>query len=187
MKNDFEPQTPLSAEDSQVGAPNTRREFLKQSAAATGAVISLSVLGAAQAHSATPSATPSAAKTDKTEVSKTEVSTPQTLQLSLKEHPALGKIGGFEIVPIEGDKLIVARTEAASFVACSAICPHKGCPVEYEHSSKEFVCPCHDSRFSLDGKVLKGPAKTPLKNYATDVAAVVTLGTSIAKKASGTT
>lgn len=149
--------------------PNARRDFLKQGATATGAVLSLSVLGglsraeAATAGDGAPKATASVA------------AAPASLQLSLKEHKALGKIGGFEIIPIANDTLIVARTEADSFVACSAICTHKGCKVAYEHATREFVCPCHGARFASDGRVLKGPAKAPLKNYATDVAAVVSL------------
>ena len=40
-------------------------------------------------------------------------------------------------------------------------CPHAGCLVKEKNN--EFVCPCHGSRFSLEGKVLEGPAETDLK------------------------
>lgn len=40
-------------------------------------------------------------------------------------------------------------------------CPHAGCLVKEKNN--EFVCPCHGSRFSLDGKVLEGPATSDLK------------------------
>lgn len=170
-------------------ATNARRDFLKQSATATSAVLGLSILGglsraeaatsAATASAATASAATSNDNAQKAAVAPIATATiavaPASLQLGLKEHKALSKVGGFEIIPMANDTLIVARTEAASFVACSAICPHKGCKVVYEHDAKEFVCPCHDSRFALDGRVLKGPAKTPLKSYATDVAAVISL------------
>ncbi len=151
---------------------NARRDFLKQGAAATGALLSLSVLGVAHAAETTSNSTTTVTTT------KTAV-VPQTLQLSLKQHAALSKVGGFEIVPVPdgSDTLIVAHTDTSSFVACSAICPHRGCKVVYDHADKEFVCPCHDSRFALDGSVLKGPARRPLKNYATDLAAVVSLST----------
>ena len=146
---------------------NTRRDFLKQGA--TGAMLSLSVLGGlSRAEAATSN--------DGAQKAPAPVAVaPVSLQLNLKEHKALSKVGGFEIIPVANDTLIVVRTEADSFVACSAICTHKGCKVAYEHDAKEFVCPCHAARFALDGRVLKGPAKTPLKSYVTDVAAVVSL------------
>ncbi len=161
-----------TTEESSSRTPNARRDFLKQGAGATGALLSLSILGATRAEAATE--TPAPSKAAPPVAPPVE---PQTLQLSLKEHKALAKIGGSEIVPITGDTLIVARTDANAFVACSAICPHKGCKVEYEHEAREFFCPCHDSRFALNGKVLRGPAKTSLKNYATDLAAVISLQT----------
>ncbi len=181
-----EQQTSMSEHKDETSqeATNARRDFLKQSATATGAVLGLSVLGGlSRAEAATSAATASAATSNdnaqKAAVAPIATATiavaPASLQLGLQEHKALSKVGGFEIIPIANDTLIVACTEAASFVACSAICPHKGCKVVYEHDAKEFVCPCHDSRFALDGRVLKGPAKAPLKSYATDVAAVISL------------
>lgn len=42
--------------------------------------------------------------------------------------------------------------------AWSTICPHLGCGIDWESSSKRFVCPCHDSYFSSDGRVDSGPS-----------------------------
>ena len=181
-KNEVGQNQAQPAEAVNTEGANARRDFLKQGAAATGALLSLSVLGVANAAETASSSTTTVTTTTKTVVPQTAV--PQTLQLSLKQHAALSKVGGFEIVPIPdgSDTLIVAHTDATSFVACSAICPHRGCKVVYAHDDKEFVCPCHDSRFALDGTVLKGPAKKPLKNYATDLAAVVSLSDASAPK-----
>ena len=41
-------------------------------------------------------------------------------------------------------------------------CPHAGCMANWSNDKKEFVCPCHGSRFSKDGKVLQGPADKDL-------------------------
>lgn len=149
---------------------NERRRFLTAGAATAGAL----VLGAkSQAHTTEPahvlleSAVPIA---------------PTELSLKLKNNAALAKIGGSAIVEAAGDKIIVAHTAADTFVSCSAICTHKGCVVGYEHEAKQFVCPCHGARFSLDGQVVRGPAKKRLRSYATDTAAVVSLAIPIADK-----
>jgi menaquinol-cytochrome c reductase iron-sulfur subunit len=44
----------------------------------------------------------------------------------------------------------------------SPICPHLGCRYDWDAQRSRFECPCHGSVFSLDGKVLAGPAPRPL-------------------------
>jgi ubiquinol-cytochrome c reductase cytochrome b subunit len=44
----------------------------------------------------------------------------------------------------------------------SPICPHLGCHYDWNPQSKTFICPCHGSVYSIDGKVLGGPAPRPL-------------------------
>lgn len=41
-------------------------------------------------------------------------------------------------------------------------CPHAGCMVDYEKETNEFVCPCHQSKFNIDGEVIQGPAEDNL-------------------------
>jgi Rieske Fe-S protein len=43
--------------------------------------------------------------------------------------------------------------------AFSAICPHLGCIIKWDEEKKEFPCPCHDSSFTMEGKVTGGPAR----------------------------
>ncbi|MBW3637409.1 MAG: Rieske (2Fe-2S) protein [Armatimonadetes bacterium] len=129
--------------DSSPEKPASRRQFLQGAGAVGGALI----LGRA-----------ASAQTALNQNAPTEN------VLKLDEHPDLQKVGGFEIVLVGAEKVIVAHTEAG-FVACSAICPHRNCEVEYRASDKQFVCPCHNSRFDEKGKVLRGPAKTDLKPF----------------------
>lgn len=44
----------------------------------------------------------------------------------------------------------------------SPICPHLGCHYLWDPKIERFACPCHASVYSIDGKVLYGPAPRPL-------------------------
>jgi len=58
--------------------------------------------------------------------------------------------------------------------AISTICTHLGCVVKPGASG--FECPCHGSRFALDGSVTRGPAPRPLPWLKVSVAGnVVTI------------
>jgi cytochrome b6-f complex iron-sulfur subunit len=50
----------------------------------------------------------------------------------------------------------------------SARCTHLGCKLNRVEKS-EIVCPCHGSRFSVNGKVSKGPANSNLKELPYNV------------------
>jgi len=56
-----------------------------------------------------------------------------------------------------------------SVVAFGPQCTHLGCAYHWDDGKNEFVCPCHNSLFSMDGKVLSGPAPRPLDRYETRI------------------
>ena len=54
-----------------------------------------------------------------------------------------------------GDYIVV--TEDNNTTAYSAHCTHLGCKID-KFENDQFVCPCHGSKYDLNGNVLKGPA-----------------------------
>lgn len=52
----------------------------------------------------------------------------------------------------------VRKTSAELAVVLSPICPHLGCPVNWNASKSQYACPCHASFFDEQGAVLSGPA-----------------------------
>ncbi len=65
-----------------------------------------------------------------------------------------------------GPVLVIRNPDNANnLAAVNPTCTHKGCTVAWKTNKKLFVCPCHDSEFAVDGKVVEGPAKKPLPTY----------------------
>ena len=48
------------------------------------------------------------------------------------------------------------------FAACTAICTHLGCTVQWSAGDQRFYCPCHGSVYDAAGNVIDGPAPRPL-------------------------
>lgn len=75
-------------------------------------------------------------------------------------------------------KFVLIKTEALDFPICiyntgentySASllkCTHRGC--ELDVGGGIYTCPCHGAEFSVNGKVLQGPAEKDLKTYKTE-------------------
>lgn len=44
-------------------------------------------------------------------------------------------------------------------------CPHLGSSLIFNEQEKTWDCPCHSSRFDLDGKSIKGPSNYSITYY----------------------
>lgn len=91
------------------------------------------------------------------------------IPILLIDTPELDKVGGiyhFQIDDLDKD-LLVVRKSMGTFITVDIKCTHKGCDVGYDSENACFLCPCHDSRFELDGTVTNGPAEKPLGSYRT--------------------
>ena len=68
---------------------------------------------------------------------------------------------------VRADIPSVIYNRAGEITAYSLTCTHLGCTIE--ENGETFVCPCHGSRYNLDGQVLKGPAQKPLRRLEVEM------------------
>jgi glycine/D-amino acid oxidase-like deaminating enzyme/nitrite reductase/ring-hydroxylating ferredoxin subunit len=59
-------------------------------------------------------------------------------------------------------KIAVYKDDKGAVHMRSAVCTHLYCIVDWNSTEKTWDCPCHGSRFDPYGKVVNGPAITPL-------------------------
>lgn len=77
---------------------------------------------------------------------------------SLKEIlPGEGKV-----LESGGEKIAVYKDERGNEHIVSAVCTHMKCIVNWNPAEKTWDCPCHGSRFNMDGQVIEGPAISDL-------------------------
>jgi glycine/D-amino acid oxidase-like deaminating enzyme/nitrite reductase/ring-hydroxylating ferredoxin subunit len=70
--------------------------------------------------------------------------------------------GHAAIMKVDGDNVAAFKDEQGVVHAVSAVCTHMGCLVGWNATDRTWDCPCHGSRFELDGEVIHGPATKPL-------------------------
>jgi glycine/D-amino acid oxidase-like deaminating enzyme/nitrite reductase/ring-hydroxylating ferredoxin subunit len=72
------------------------------------------------------------------------------------------------IMKVDGKNAALYRDPGGRMHAVSAACTHMGCIVHWNNVEKSWDCPCHGSRFDVDGAVIEGPALSPLKAVGPD-------------------
>ena len=70
--------------------------------------------------------------------------------------------GEGKILELDGKKVAAARDENGALHLLSPVCTHMACDVHFNAAEKTWDCPCHGSRFGIDGAVINGPASKPL-------------------------
>lgn len=72
-------------------------------------------------------------------------------------------LGEGNLVRANGKAVAAYRDPDDVIHSVSPTCTHLGCTVRWNHAEKSWDCPCHGSRFSVDGAILNGPATEPLE------------------------
>jgi len=72
------------------------------------------------------------------------------------------KRGEGKILELNGTRVAAYRDHAGKSVLRSPTCTHLGGEVAWNDAERTWDCPCHGSRFTIDGEVIAGPAESPL-------------------------
>ena len=59
---------------------------------------------------------------------------------------------------------VIKKTDGALDIF-SNVCTHLSCRVSWKDDVQQFICPCHDGRFALDGSIVSGPQPRPLDRF----------------------
>lgn len=74
------------------------------------------------------------------------------------------RIDGWKVYSEKSTAWVLKKPDN-SVVAFGPQCTHLGCAYHWEEGKGQFLCPCHSSIFSADGRVVAGPAPRPLDRY----------------------
>ncbi|GMB09804.1 FAD-dependent oxidoreductase [Thermolongibacillus altinsuensis] len=67
------------------------------------------------------------------------------------------------VVNVNGKRCGAYRDEGGNLHIVDTTCTHMGCELEWNNGDRTWDCPCHGSRFSIDGEVMEGPAQRRLE------------------------
>lgn len=75
------------------------------------------------------------------------------------------KNGEGDIVRYNGKTVAAYKDENGIIHAVSPNCTHLGCRLSFNSELKSWDCPCHGSRFDIEGRVIDNPALKNLEKY----------------------
>jgi Rieske Fe-S protein len=73
------------------------------------------------------------------------------------------------ISKINPEQVWVVKKSPKNIKVYSPVCPHLGCRYNWDEERKQFICPCHNSVYSIDGKVVSGPAPRGLDELSSKI------------------
>lgn len=137
----------------------TRRNFYVGAIYAIGAAISAMLGVPAVAYLFFP---PKAQKADEwIEIGDATRLSPNTpVEMTFRRN----RVDGWKVIS-EKSTAWVVKSADNRVTAFGPQCTHLGCAYHWDEAKAEFLCPCHNSLFGIDGKVKAGPAPRPLDRY----------------------
>ena len=140
----------------------TRREFCVRTSQAVSLITVNSLSQACGGSPTAPSNVPQLSSVSASQAGN-------VITINIDSSSPLAAAGGAASVRVSNGTFLVARTGQSAFIAVTAICTHEQCTIT-GFDSLNYVCPCHGSMFSTSGSVVKGPASSSLRQFATSFA-----------------
>ena len=81
----------------------------------------------------------------------------------------LATVGGAARVESTAGMFLLTRISDTAVTVIDGVCTHEGCTITGA-TATEYVCPCHGSRYSRNGQVQMGPARSNLRQYSASFA-----------------
>ncbi len=78
------------------------------------------------------------------------------------------KEGDAKVVKYEGESYALYKETNGKVHLVKSTCPHAKCEVRWNSAELSWDCPCHGSRFNVNGKLLTGPTVRDLPRVDTD-------------------
>ena len=92
-------------------------------------------------------------------------------KLSMERIQSLAEIkeGEAKVVKYEGNSYAIYAEQDGNLHVLKSTCPHAQCEVRWNNAELSWDCPCHGSRFNINGRILTGPATEGLDRLDQDL------------------
>lgn len=74
-----------------------------------------------------------------------------------------------KIIKFGNKPALLVRTSDNEWKAFSAVCTHLNCTVQYQDTTHQIWCACHNGTYDLSGRVVAGPPPKGLEEYVVRV------------------
>ena len=72
-------------------------------------------------------------------------------------------INSSKVFKHDGSLIGIYKDEENNIHAVKPVCSHLGCLLSWNNTLKTWDCPCHGSRYDIDGNCVYGPSNNSLK------------------------
>ncbi len=77
------------------------------------------------------------------------------------------QVNGWERTSTSHGGFVIRKSEdPKDTLILNSRCTHLGCTINWKDEANAFLCPCHDAKFDVTGKVLGGPPPRPLDRFS---------------------